>query len=259
VPPRQRPPVWLLLNLLSLDAPLIALAWQDFLSRCYPTVLHAAGRVVLGLTVWAIYLVDRLLDIRHAQPSNESVRHRFYRTHRAFAQILLTLVACADVAVTGLWLRPSVFDNGLVLGVVVVVYLGTFPFSGRSATAWKKPLAALLFTAGIFLVAWTGTAHPLTGLAWPAVAFFALCLDNLLTIGRWSRESASGAGSERLAWIHLVIAIACLAGARSSVWFAAIGTSAAGLYGLSRFRASIPAGARCVLADVALLTPLLFR
>ena len=71
-----RPPVWLWFNLLGLDAPVVALVWQDFLARCYPTILRPPGRAVLGLTVWAIYLADRLLDTRHPAVW-ESVRHVF--------------------------------------------------------------------------------------------------------------------------------------------------------------------------------------
>jgi hypothetical protein len=59
-------PVWLWMNLLSLDAPLVALVWQDLLARCYGTLLLPAGRTVLGLTVWAIYIADRLMDVRGA-------------------------------------------------------------------------------------------------------------------------------------------------------------------------------------------------
>src|SRR6202789_4740956 len=88
---RVRPPVWLWFNLLSLDAPLIALVWQDFLARCYPTVLHLTGRGVLGLTVWAIYLADRLLDVRYPAPVSESIRHQFYRRHRVFAYTLFAI------------------------------------------------------------------------------------------------------------------------------------------------------------------------
>src|SRR5947209_5517079 len=120
---RSHPPLWLWFNLLSLDAPLIALVWQDFLARCYPTVLHAPGRAVLGLTVWAIYLADRLLDVRHPGSPLESIRHRYYRMHRGFALLLLTAVVSVDLIVAGLWLRPAVIDNGLLLTACVVIYL----------------------------------------------------------------------------------------------------------------------------------------
>lgn len=254
---RVIPPVWLWFNLFSIDAPVIALVWQDFLARCYPTTLHLTGRAVLFLTVWAIYLADRLLDIRHPAPAGESVRHQFYRQHRVFAQTLFVLVVVVDLLVTRLWLRPAVFDNGLVLTGGVVMYLGAFPFTGWSATAWKKPLAALLFTAGTFLIAWTGAGHPAIRLIWPAAAFCALCLGNLLMIERWSRE-APPPGHTHL-WIWLLFLTACLVCARSSSWFTAVMFSATGLYALARWGRKISREARCVLADAVLLTPLFFR
>src|ERR1700719_1801587 len=125
---RVFPPVWQWFNLFSLDAPLIALVWQDFLSRCYPTVLHPTGRAVLGLTVWAIYLADRLLDVRRPATTTESIRHAFYRRHRAFAITLFALVVCVDLIVARFWLRPAVFGNGLVVTGGVVAYIAAFPF-----------------------------------------------------------------------------------------------------------------------------------
>ena len=253
---RARPPAWLWFNLLSLDAPVIALVWQDFLAHCYPTVLRLPGRAVLGLTVWAIYLADRLLDIRHPAPALESIRHNFYRRHRAFCQTLFALVVAADLLVTSRWLRPAVFDNGLVLTGGVVAYLGAFPFTGWTATAWKKPLAAFLFTAGTFLIAWTGASQPASWLVWPAAAFCALCLGNLLMIERWSRGTPA---TGRHLWLWLFFLIACLVRARSSSWFTALLLSAAGLYALTRWGRKISTDTRCVLADAVLLTPLLFR
>ena len=53
-------PLWLWPNLLSLDAPLVAVLWQGFLAYRFSLPLRPAGRLVLGLTVWAIYFLDRL-------------------------------------------------------------------------------------------------------------------------------------------------------------------------------------------------------
>jgi len=251
-----RPPVWLWFNLLGLDAPVVALVWQDFLARCYPTILRPPGRAVLGLTVWAIYLADRLLDTRHPAVW-ESVRHRFYRRHRGFASTLFALVVGVDLLVTSLWLRPAVFDNGLVLTGGVVAYLGAFPLTGRTATAWKKPLAAMLFTAGTFLIAWTGPGHTASRLIWPAAAFCALCLGNLLMTERWTL-GRTPPGPAYL-WVWLLFLSVCLLCARSSSWFMAILFSAAGICSLARWGRKISAEARCVLADALLLTPLLFR
>jgi len=255
---RVRPPIWLWFNLLSLDAPLIALVWQDFLARCYPTLLRPTGRGALGLTVWAIYLADRLLDVRHSAFGIESIKHRFYRQHRKFVIALLAIIVCGDALVTMIWLRPTVFDNGLVLSGCVVAYLAAFAFAGWSGVA-KKPLAALLFTSGTFLIAWTGAGHAVSRLLCPAAAFCALCLGNLLMIERWSTQSLPYRRNTAHELACLTLLSACLYYGRSSTWFIAIMISAAALAALARSGRKISGDVRCVLADAVLLTPLLFR
>jgi hypothetical protein len=247
-----RSPVWLWLNLLSLDAPIVALVWQNFLARIYPVALYPAGRCALGLTVWAIYLADRLLDVRDSAPDAETPRHNFYRRYRRFAWMLLATVLCADLLVTFLWLRPAVFANGLLVAAGVIVYLGVFPL-GRIRGAWKQPAAAILFTIGVFLVAWTGTASPVQSLGWPAAAFCALCFGNLVIIENWERNRRI----KRRAGIWLsLLAVACIAAGHSR-WYFAVAASAAGLAALILPGENISRNARRVLADAVLLIPLL--
>ncbi len=249
---RGRTPVWLWMNLLSLDAPVVALVWQWFLARCYPSVLLPAGQVVLGLTVWAIYLGDRLLDVRHPVAGVETRRHTFYREHGAIARWLLISVLSADVLVTFLWLRPAVFVNGLLVAAGVTVYLGAFPI-GRIQGVWKQAAAAFLFAIGVFLIAWTGTAQPLRTLGWPAAAFYVLCIENLLLIEGWERDHGIARG-----WIWMaVFSVLCLV-MRDSPWYLAIAASSAGLSALAFWGGRLSQDARRVLADAVLLSPLLF-
>ncbi len=82
--------------------------------------------MVLGLTVWAIYIADYLIDVRGSVAEDEPARHRFYRQHRGPAMALLTSVVFADLFVALRWLRPAVFSNGLLIGAGSSV---TSPFS----------------------------------------------------------------------------------------------------------------------------------
>jgi len=87
-------PLWLWPNLLSLDAPLVAVLWQGFLAYRFSLPLRPSGRLALGLTVWAIYLLDRLLDARKPPSVNgcdEPARHRYYR--RRFKPMAALLLA----------------------------------------------------------------------------------------------------------------------------------------------------------------------
>jgi hypothetical protein len=253
--PRTKPPLWLWLNLLSLDAPLVAVVWQDFVARCYsPSLLRAPGRLTLGLTVWVIYLADRLIDIRHPPEANEPARHQFYRDNQKLSKILLAAAALADLIVAVLWLRPVVFSSGLWVGAAVVVYLIGFALFRIGATRWKRPSAAILFTTGVFLVAWTSGSQPWRTLGWPAAVFSALCLCNLALIENWEQHRSTVRG-----WIWpLLLAVVCLGFVNSSRWFGAVAAGAAGLAILDFMKARLSPDARRVLADLVLLTPLLF-
>ncbi|MEI9812648.1 MAG: hypothetical protein WDO18_08225 [Acidobacteriota bacterium] len=170
-------PRWLWINLLSLDAPLVAVVWQDFLARCYPSMLRPAGRWMLGLTVWAIYLADHLLDTSLI-PIPRGVKQVFYRRYFRLACCLLVLILAADAWIALSWLRPEVLINGVLVGAAVCLYL--IIFAGRKMHGpWKSRAAAALFTAGVFVVAWTGTDQPGQTLLWPAAAFCALCWGTL--------------------------------------------------------------------------------
>jgi hypothetical protein len=244
-------PVWLWMNLLSLDAPLVALVWQDFLSRSYPSVLLPGGRLVLGLSVWAIYLTDRLMDVQRPPAANEPARHRFCREHRKLAIGLLTTVLIADLCVAVVWLRPAIFRNGLVAAFAVLSYFAFF-VCGREGKQGKHASAAFIFTVGVFLVAWTRTPKPWQSLSGPAVAFYALCYGNLVLIEKWEQGAATSQG---WIWMGLLAAICALCG--HSRWYAAVASSGVGLALLDFRGATLPQEVRRVLADAVLLTPLL--
>ena len=244
-------PVWLWPNLLSLDAPLVAIVWQDLLARSTPsTSLLPAGRLTLGLTVWAIYLADRLLDVRHPDaPGQATPRHRFYQSHRRIALCLLCAAIAADVSVAVLWLRPAVLSNGLWIGTAVACYLALFAFVRIGNERIKQGVAAFLFTAGVFLVAWSFNPRPGKVLLGPALLFYGLVLENLVLIGRW--EHGDKATRASLWALAVAVAVLLMGG---SHWYAAIALSAAGLAALDYCH--LPINARRVLADAVLLTPL---
>jgi hypothetical protein len=261
----DRIPIWLWPNVLSLDAPVIAVIWQTFLARCYAVPLRAPAQVALGLAVWAIYLGDRLLDARRPAPGGEAARHAFYRRHERAATALLWAALLAGVLVSLGWLRPAVIHNAVIPFAAVLVYLGFVHLTG--ARVAKEPVVAFIFTAGTFLAAWTNDpASPLT-LLFPAAGFFLLCLANLAAIESWEWRELRRLGDAphpvtralirgSRVWAPALAAAAGIFG--RNAWYYAIAASALAITILIFAGRRVPIELRRVLVDASLLSPLLF-
>ncbi len=90
MPSEQRKPWWLIPNLLSLDAPLVAVVWLYIFAKTWRVeYLPWAAYVSLGLVVWVIYVTDRLLDasLGGGIPEKLEARHAFHQRHRKFFTI----------------------------------------------------------------------------------------------------------------------------------------------------------------------------
>ncbi|HEX5229563.1 MAG TPA: hypothetical protein VFW44_17750 [Bryobacteraceae bacterium] len=260
----QRRPFWLWPNLLSLDAPVVAVLWQWFLAHRFSIPLRPAAQLVLGLTVWAIYLLDRLLDARTTQhDSREPERHRFYRRHWSPMATVLVIVCAADAGIALLWMRAPILRAGLVPAAGVLLYLVLFHSSGKRFAIPKELAVAILFTAGTFLAPWT--TLPCPRLAWAALAFFALCLANLIAIEAWEwRELPTAMPHPYTRWLAKtytfwvpVTGIVCLMLGRNE-WYTSVAASATACALLFWTGRRISLEARRALVDGVLLSPLLF-
>jgi hypothetical protein len=255
-------PLWLWPNLLSLDAPLVAVLWQSFLAYRFSLPLRLSGRLALGLTVWSIYLLDRLLDARQPRTLDEPARHRFYRGHSRLMGAVLAVVLTADACIAILWLRPAILRDGLIPLAGVLVYLAAFHLGGQSLKIPKEIAAATLFTAGTFLTAWT--TIPCPSLAWPAVAFFTLCLANMIAVEAWEGRELRAPlhpvtrwlARTYLFWVPASVIVCAIAG--HNAWYTSVALSAAACALLFWFGRRLSLEARRALVDGVLLSPLLF-
>ena len=165
VTPSPRRPLWLLPNLLSLDAPLVAVAWLYMLAKTWGVNYHPEHEyVVLGLVVWVLYVTDRLLDAAVLGDSPRcQERHRFHRRHwrkfvgGAVVAVTVALLAgkAALLALLARLFRHPLWEAarlGIVLsqgGEFAFVLFGMAAASGLIA----GPLAQVLLAAvGLSLV-----------------------------------------------------------------------------------------------------------
>lgn len=250
------PKIWLWPNLLSLDAPLVALLWQVFFARCFGVAVDATAAVLLALTVWLIYSADRTLDAWRGQGS--SPRHKFYRCHWKWLlpSWFAILVWAAWLAVTQL--EAGLLPRGIAILAAVVTYLG-FVHSGRMGTmkSWallKEGLVGILFALGVTVLVWNKvkTSADVATI----VLFSGLCWMNCIVIQKWEGDGLDW--SPNLAALILAIAASVLLYGHSPFLGGAELVSACAFVGLSKARPRLSGDALRVLADAALLSPIFF-
>ena len=139
-------------NLLSLDAPLVAVVWMWILAKSMRVVYidnHAYW--LLAAAVWCIYVLDRILDVWRYEGSVEdmSTRHRF---HWKYWKILLPIVigvvlyciySAFNIASAAL-LRAGVSGIGMVF-----VYLIARKIDRGEVAYIKNFTAAMTFAFGV--------------------------------------------------------------------------------------------------------------
>ena len=278
VPAERRKPFWLYPNLLSLDAPLVAVVWLYLFARTWRLGYHPwEAYVTLGLAVWVIYVADRLFDVSlHGNtPENLESRHRFHRDHRRFFRFSLLTVLLTAVFLVVTKMPMTIYKYLLLGGVMVAGFFGLSLLSNKTAS--EAPLAKNVLAGVTFAFGTAMTAHiyrPELGLfdmltSHEVICFAVLCILNISAIDLWEHASRAAdveiKASDELA---LTLPLPLLGGAAlvfallddgqsSRPFFYAVLTSSALLYILNRRRAEFPLDALRVLADVAMLVPLL--
>ncbi len=256
---------WLWPNLLSLDAPAVAVLWQILFARCFGVPVDALAALLLLVTVWLIYSADRTLDAWRGECDTQ--RHEFYRRH--WRDLLPLWVAVLGLAgwLAAIHLKPGLFLRGTILLTAVATYFAVVhcrfhfrfhPFALAGAgtrSRWpKEAVVGVLFALGASLVAW-GKVKTSADAA-TILLFSALCWMNCVAIQKWEGEG--------LDWSPGIAAslLACAAGillyAHRPVLGGAEMASACAFLLLDRVRPRLSADALRVLADVALLSPVLF-
>jgi hypothetical protein len=186
-----RPHWWQWLTILSLDAPMVAITWQQTLARATGVALSWHHAFILGAAVWLAYAADRWIEGWRLTPHEVlTQRHWFYLRWRWPVAItwFAMLVASLTVALTRL--EQVEFITGLLLLCPVLVYLLSHQLIHRTHPARlpKEICVALLFGAGSACFA-TARLPAFPGIAAvPLGLFVVLCFANCCLIALWEGE-----------------------------------------------------------------------
>ena len=263
-------------HLLSLDAPLVAVAWQGWWAHATGVALPPCHGIVLLLGVWLMYLGDRLADLRRARPDDPlTARHGFAGRQRRFLLVFAAVLAGILTVLAPCALPPRHFAAGLGLLALVGGYF--WLIHRRQTQRWcayfpKEAMVGGMFAFGTaFFVLWRLPlpSAPLVA----AVSLFALvCFLNCALITRWEqnvqdlRHPASllnsfprltRRGLQPLCWVLGAMA-AGLGVSLHTALFLPLAASALSLGVLDRCRQRLSVNMLRVLADAVLLTPWIY-
>ena len=269
----RKQPLWLWPNLLSLDAPLIAVLWLNLFAVSGQIRVPPLVSLTLGLVVWLIYLADRLTDGWHASPlAALSARHQFYRMYR-LPMLYLLLGVFGLTCWVALKLDRDTIAFGMVMMLVLAGYFGVVHSRkpvGQSHFS-KEAIVAVVFGVGTFFPAWIHTRRPTAAMAIALVLFVLICWLNVLLIEftEWMvlrggksqvpHRSTVATGRHLLPvgmGIAVVASCFCVGGSDKSLMLA-ISLSATALAALGFYWRKFSIDAVRVLADLTLLTPAL--
>ena len=249
------PEMW---HLLSLDAPLVAVVWTCLLGwgvDATPTLPEVSA---LGLAVWMLYALDRLLDsLRGKSPLED--RHRFHRQHwRQFVLMLALAIPIESWIV--LALPHNIRSAWMLLGIPLAAYL--LLIHRTSLRLPKEFVVALFFASACAMPAATRVGA--TPLLAEGSLFALLCWTNCVAIARWEKDAQPHPMTR---WAVRNLRILCaaivlgagllfLVNGPSSVVGAAAASAIALWVADVSWGVKVPRLRMRVLADAVLLTPI---
>ncbi|MEO1857979.1 MAG: hypothetical protein ABGY95_11535 [Rubritalea sp.] len=149
----KRPPAWLIPNLLSLDAPIVALVWMWMLADALRVqYVESSSYLLLGAAVWCVYVVDRIRDVsRGVHPIEGEMpwRHRFHWKNRLVLILFVVGIVSYSSFFALFYMSRVLLTVGVVGGVLVACYWFVSLFDKADVAYGKNMVAGLTFAYGV--------------------------------------------------------------------------------------------------------------
>lgn len=286
--------IWVWWHLLSLDAPTVAVVWCWFFAAAFGLSLPPTALITLALGTWCVYVADRLLDgWRLTDMTGLRDRHWFYLRHRK-PFVIAWIAAAIPLAYLILFrVRAAVRSDDIVLCLIGTGYFLLIHNRPEKYRFSKELFVGFLFSIATAVPTWTRLQEGRGLLLSAILTFGAVCWLNCVAIQTWEDAEAMPEGvpdhffqnrlDEHAKQVNaagrpvltnflghhltafamvigaMAVSLACLPAART-VWllFAAVAASSLLFLTLMRHTERFSALSLRILADAALLTPLIF-
>ncbi|MHB1856571.1 MAG: hypothetical protein ACYCPM_03975 [Acidobacteriaceae bacterium] len=287
---RARPirSLWVGWHLLSLDAPTVAVVWCWFFAAAFGVSLPSTALITLALGTWFVYVADRLLDgWRSTDMTTLRDRHWFYLRHRKPFVIAWIVAAIPLAYLIFFRVQPAVRTDDIVLCMIGTAYFLLIHNRPAKHHFSKEFFVGFLFSLATAVPTWTRLREDRVALMAAVVTFGAACWLNCVAIQVWEDAEAMREGlhtifsegppnpaeirprglteflGNHLAAFAMAVGVlafslGCIPAARTA-WplFAAVALSSILFLALIRKTERFSALSLRILADGALLTPLI--
>lgn len=185
---------------------MVAVAWMLGLAHLNRVPVMPGVLPGLGLCVWIIYVLDRLLDTRGKTDSVLDARHRFHRRYRV-ALLSAVLLGAVVTIWLAFWIVPADLTwHCVTLFVPIFFYLAIYAGSGSQLF-----FRGILPLGGLGMLAFIGTAPMKTGFKLSLMGLIVSVL--LLLMIRRYQERVRSAFSKDVAG-GVLFALGCTAWSR---------------------------------------------
>jgi hypothetical protein len=261
----MRIPWWLWPNVLSLDAPIIAVLWQRFFAHCWGIHLRTEASIVLGMAVWVIYVIDRCWDTYNKPIEALPTRHLFVKKYLILFLVLALAVGGLSFGIAVNMLYDHVYKAGLIVASLIAGYLFIWQvlrIQRLERTYIKEIMVGSLFAVGSTFNLFILSPDAKEWLHYAEIFLFSIaCTLNCITI-TWAESNKNVKYLHRIVRAELFIALGLIMVffLKPELVMAPFPIIALSLIGLAIVQNGIDflSHQSCrVLADAVLLTPLI--
>ena len=185
------------LNDLSLDAPLVAIAWQIVIAKSLSASLEFHHHLVLGISVWLSYSADRFFEPSQLAATS-SRRHEIFKRHKIAFLVIWFFLLFLAVIVSLIFLPLDCFLWGIPLFVMSVSNLVLCLRESRTGMpfpVFKELRTAAIFALGCFFFPAYESFQDVSKSSMTLAVVFYLLFINCLSTSRWELVNDDRNGS----------------------------------------------------------------
>ncbi len=186
-----------MLNDLSLDAPLVAIAWQIVIANSLLASLGFSHHLILGISVWLSYSADRFFEPSQLTATS-SRRHEIFKTHKIAFLVIWFFLFFLAVTVSMIFLPLDCLLWGIPLFVMSFsnwVLCLRESRTGIPSPVFKELRTAAIFALGCFFFPAYESYSDVSKSSMTLFVVFYLLFINCLSVSRWELANDERNGS----------------------------------------------------------------